>query len=197
KALKEFEGQFIVGEMNRERLVRVMLEKVNGTVQGAVTPFLDGHGLRKGNNRLAFAADGSLWVGQTDHGWLGDRGVQRVSFDNLHPFEVKKMELTKEGFDLTFTKPLSQQEKEAVLAAISLKKYNYHYHAKYGSPQINLSEVPINDLKIHRNRKRLALTLPSIEKGFVYELTLDSLFSKNQTDTMINKIVAYTVKETK
>lgn len=195
RQLKEFNGQFVVGEMNQERLVRIMLEEINGTMQGAVTPFLDNHGLRKGNNRLVFAADGSLWVGQTDHGWLGDRGIQRVSLKGVIPFDIKDMKLKKDGFELSFTKPLARQDKEDLIKAISIRKYNYHYHAKYGSEQINTEEVSIADVKIHRNGKEMSLKLDTVEKGFIYEMNLDSVFSKNRTDTLINKIVAYTVKE--
>lgn len=42
-------------------------------------------------------------------------------------------------------------------------------------------------MDIHRNRKKIALKLDAIEKGFVYEIKLDSVFAKNQTDTLINK----------
>src|SRR5690606_9457241 len=80
-----FSGQFLVGEMNRKRIVRVMLEKVGGQFQGACIPFMDGGDLKLGNNRLAFAPDGSLWVGQIAHGWLGDQGIQRISYTGKPP----------------------------------------------------------------------------------------------------------------
>ena len=196
KLLKDFEGQYIVGEMNQERLVRILLEEVNGVVQGAVTPFIDQHGLRKGNNRLVFAPDGSLWVGQTDHGWLGDRGIQRVNFsDKL--FDVKKMQLTENGFALSFTKTLNIQDQEDLLSALSIKKYNYHYHAKYGSEQINVEKIKVKNMDIQRNKKELVLDLGSVEKGFVYELHIDSVYSKNRVDTLADKTIAYTVKEKK
>jgi glucose/arabinose dehydrogenase len=65
-----FAGQVFVGEMDHPFLLRVLLEDVDGATQGAVLPF-PVRGLRRGNNRLAFAPDGSLWVGQTTHGWVG------------------------------------------------------------------------------------------------------------------------------
>jgi len=39
-----FQDQMFVGEMNKERIVRVMVEKVGGEIQGASIPFLDGQG---------------------------------------------------------------------------------------------------------------------------------------------------------
>jgi len=43
-----FAGQLFIGEMNRERIVRVMLETVDGAFAGACVPFIDGLGLRMG-----------------------------------------------------------------------------------------------------------------------------------------------------
>ena len=54
--------------------MRVALEKVAGQWQGAVFPFRAG--FQSGNNRLAFAPDGSLWVGQTDRGWGATGGKE-------------------------------------------------------------------------------------------------------------------------
>jgi len=196
KQLKPFEGQFIVGEMNQERLVRVMLEDVNGISQGAVTPFIDGKGLRKGNNRLAFAPDGSLWVGQTDHGWLGDRGIQRISFTGKIPFDIQNIHLLKDGFEMYFTQSIDLDEEIDIENAIRVQRYNYHYHQKYGSDQANLKQMPVQDWEISNRGKRLHINLGKIEKDYVYEITLDSIFNKQKTDTLLNKLVVYTVKET-
>src|SRR6476620_4574411 len=99
-----FSGQLFVGEINRDRILRVMLEKVGGEFQGACISFIDGHGLRAGNNRLAFAEDGSLWVGQIGFGgWPGESGMQRIVFTGDAPMDVSMMNLTRKGFDLTFT----------------------------------------------------------------------------------------------
>ena len=37
-----FTGQLLVGEMNRGRIMRIMLEEVGGELQGACVPFIDG-----------------------------------------------------------------------------------------------------------------------------------------------------------
>src|SRR5690606_30637197 len=153
-----FEGQLFIGEMNKERIVRVMLEKVGGELQGASIPFLDGQGLRKGNNRLAFAPDGSLWVGQNDHEWLGDRGIQRIVYTGKKPLDIQTMHLTNDGFDLTFTQPIN---KELALNPdnYQFKHYYYEYHKKYGSPQMDIQEVPVMKIKVSSNRKKVSIVL--------------------------------------
>ncbi|NGF57716.1 hypothetical protein G5B00_14450 [Parapedobacter sp. SGR-10] len=195
--MDHFKGQLIIGEMNTERLVRVMLEEVNGVLQGAVTPFIDGQGLRKGNNRLAIAPDGSLWIGQSDHGWLGDRGIQKITATNKVPFDVKDIKLANDGFELTFTKALSIPTGTDLASLLKVKRYYYHYHAKYGSERVDEQEISIKDLTAGTGNTRLSLHLDEIRKGFVYEIKIDSIFTKNQQDTLANKIVAYTVKEVK
>src|SRR5690606_38872128 len=101
-----FEGQIFIGEMNHERIIRVMLEEVEGVLQGACIPFIDGDGLRKGNHRMAFGPDGALWIGQNAHGWPGDEGIQRIEFTGIIPFEILTMRITETGFRFEFTKSI-------------------------------------------------------------------------------------------
>ena len=63
-------------EKDLKRLLRFIPDKVNGTVQGTLIPFLDGNDLGNGNNRLAFDKDGALWVGKTHLSWGGRRRLK-------------------------------------------------------------------------------------------------------------------------
>lgn len=195
--MDHFLGQFIIGEMNTERLVRVMLEEVDGVIQGATTIFIEGEGLRKGNNRLAIGPDGSLWTGQTDHGWLGDRGIQKITATNRVPFDIKDIKLKKDGFELTFTKPFVVPEGFELADLFKISKYNHHYHAKYGSPRINEADVSIKNMTVAGRNSKLTIETGELEEGFVYEITIDSLYSEGSQDTMTNKIIAYTLKKAK
>ena len=102
-----FAGQMLIGEMNHPRILRVALEEVDGQLQGMAAALLEYHGLHKGDNRVAFAPDGSLWVGQTDHGWAGDKGIQRITWTGKVPLDVKEMHLTKTGCEMT-SSPVSR-----------------------------------------------------------------------------------------
>ena len=85
-----FTGQLLVGEMNQPRIMRVMLEEVGGELQGACVPFLDGEPLTRGSNRLAWAPDGSLYVGSTRHSWTGGEGLQRVTWNGEMPLKCTR-----------------------------------------------------------------------------------------------------------
>nr|WP_121273233.1 PQQ-dependent sugar dehydrogenase [Pedobacter schmidteae] len=186
-----FGGQLLIGEMNQERIVRVMLERVDGELQGACIPFLDGHGLRKGNNRMAFAPDGSLYVGQNSHGWLGDEGIQRVVFTGKMPVDVYTMSLTSNGFDLVFTQPIAAK---AALnpANYKMRHYYYTYHKKYGSDQFGLATDEVKNIKISADGKRISLTIDGLKAGYVYELNLENIKSV-KGEPIDNKLVCYTL----
>src|SRR5687768_16313260 len=148
-----FSGQLLVGEMNRERIVRVMLEEVGGALQGACVPFMDGKGLRMGNNRLAFSPDGSLWVGQTDHGWAGAEGIQRIVFTGAMPMDIQTMSLKADGFDLTFTQPVDE-ETASNPDNYALRHYYYDYYKKDASEpvdtsiQLDLQNISLSGIEI-------------------------------------------------
>src|SRR5919202_603728 len=119
-----FAGQCLVGDQTKATIMRVCLEKVNGRYQGACFPFRSG--FQCGINRLAFGPDGSLYAGQTDRGWgsVGGKtfGLQRLVYTGVVPFEIHAMKLTRDGFDLTFTKPLDKTSAER-LAGYSLQSF--------------------------------------------------------------------------
>jgi len=171
-----FAGQIFVGEMNRERINRVMLEEVAGELQGACIPFLDNLGLRKGNNRLVFAADGSLWTGQTDHGWAGDKGIQRIVFTGTIPMDILNMSLTKEGFDITFTQPVNEATANS-MASYAFKRYYYEYHAEYGSKQFDITPVKVTQVKLSPDHKKVSLALEELKAGYIYQLDLSGITS--------------------
>ena len=194
-----FAGQVFIGEMNRERIVRVMLETVGGALQGACIPFIDGMGLRMGNNRLAFAPDGSLWVGQTDHGWAGDKGIQRIVFTGETPMDIYSMNLTVHGFDLTFTQPVDEQV-AANLDNYAVHHYYYAYYKKEESEdvdtsiQVDVQSIRVTQITISPDRKKVSLTLSDLKPGYIYELKLENMKSA-EGRPLTNKLICYTLNK--
>lgn len=186
-----FAGQMLIGEMNRPRIIRLIFDKVDGQWQGAAVPFLDGKPLRAGNNRMAFAPDGSLWVGQTDHGWAGDKGLQRISWTGEAPFDVRDVKLTRRGFDLTFTRPLDASI-AALPANFPVKRYSYDYHAAYGSKQHDREEAEVISVHLSPDRMRASLGFGDLIAWRVYELHLDALKAEDGTPIR-NPLVCYTL----
>lgn len=187
-----FDGQMFVGEMNVARIMRVMLEEVGGQLQGAVTPFYDRAGLESGDNRLAFGPDGSLWVGQTrrDKAWAGNKGIQHITWKGKVEPDVLKMHLTRDGFELTFTRPIDPATVSA--AGLKLSRYYYEYHQKYGSPQMDKADVAVKSAALSADHRVLKLTLGEVKAGYIYELHLDPLKAEGG-EPVVNTMICYTV----
>lgn len=172
-----FDGQLFVGDQTLASVMRVSLEQVDGVWQGACYPFFSQ--LDCGVNRLAFAPDGSLFVGETDRGWgsVGRRrqGLQRLVYTGRPAFELRELRATPHGFELEFTKPL---DAESALApeAFSLASYTYEYHAAYGAPEADTAELKVESVE-PAGERTLRLAVAPLRPGYVHELHLKGIKS--------------------
>ncbi|GAA4440614.1 hypothetical protein GCM10023091_24500 [Ravibacter arvi] len=193
----QFEGQLLVGEMNHDRIMRVMLEKVDGIFQGACVPFLDGNGLRMGNNRMVFAPDGSLLTGQITHGWAGSKGIQRISAGEKPALDIQNMQVINGGFRLTFTQTLDKKA-ATELSGYHIRHYAYQYQKKPISEPIDQSnQSDIRDVKPARvtlsaDKKSVTVLLPELKKGYVYEFKLENIKSESGTP-LVNRLICYSL----
>lgn len=165
-----FAGQIFVGDQTISAVMRVTLEKIGGVWQGACYPFREG--FKSGVHRLAFAKDGTLWVGGTDRGW-GARGgrrdaLERVLFTGVMPFEMKQLAITPDGFDVTFTKPVDPKSAED-LKSWSATSWTYEYHPAYGSPELESAAQPVTSVKLLAP-DRVHVALDHLKMKFVHEL---------------------------
>jgi glucose/arabinose dehydrogenase len=186
-----FAGQLLVGEMNKPRIVRVMLEEVDGELQGACIPFIDGHPLGRGCNRMAWAPDGSLFIGQTKHTWAGGEGIQQVVWNGKTPFEIQNMELTQHGFKFTFTKPIKRKIAED-RANWPFKRYFFEYREAYGSPRSDEVNIEIRNIVVSQNEKVVEIELAELKPWHIHEVKIENL--KSQTgEELTNNYIAYTL----
>jgi hypothetical protein len=169
-----FAGQCFVGDQSTSVVMRVALEKVNGVFQGACFPFRAG--FQSGVNRLAFAPDGSLFVGETNRGWgsAGGRpyGLQRVTFTGTEPLEIHHVTLTPTGFDLTFTKPV---DPSSAAAAVPVESYTYIYSSAYGCPETDRRAEPVAGNRLSADGRTLSLSMPTLRQGRVYALRPEAI----------------------
>jgi len=167
-AFGPFEGQVFVPELTQSNLLRVMLEKVDGHWQGAVTVFL--RGFQSGNIRADFGPDGALWIGQTSRGW-GARGgkpygLQKVVWDGeTTPFAVRGVRLLEDGFEVEFTRPVARDAFSP--DALHVSSWWYHYHREYGSPKVDEREVPVESAELDETGRVARFRMP-LEKERVY-----------------------------
>jgi hypothetical protein len=148
----------------------VVLDEVDGEYQGAAINFAD-H-LQSGIVRARFAADGSLFLGQTGRGW-GSRGpakygMQRIVWDGeTVPFAIHSIELTEAGFDVRFTTPPAAAAVNP--DSFQIAHWGYLYRPDYGSPKVDRTEVAVAAAELDADGVTVHLRLP-LQTERVYEL---------------------------
>ncbi len=169
-----FQNQLFVGDQTWSTVMRVCLEQVNGTYQGACLPFREG--LASGSLSLEQTPDGSLFVGGSDRGW-GARGgkpfaLQRLIWTGKTPFEIHEIHSRPDGFELTFTEPVDPASVST--AAVTAENYTYLYRADYGSPEVDKGKPAIHGVKLSEDGRTLRLSMDLVE-GHIHELKFPGL----------------------
>jgi hypothetical protein len=188
-----FAGQMLVPDESGQRILRVMLEKIGGEYQGACTFLIQDHGLRAGNNRVAFSPDGTaLYVGQTMRGWGGPvEGLQRIISTGKPVFEVKEIHLQPDGFELTFTEP-AERTLASEAARYRVQHYYYPYSQQYGASQTDITAVEARQVALSDDGRTVRVTLGDLKPGRIYQLDLVGLISAGGR-TLAHPTVCYTL----
>lgn len=191
-----FAGQLLVPDNNGMRISRVMLEKVNGKFQGAVTHFIDEHGLRSGNHRLRFSPDGKqLYVGQTVRGWgVPAEGIQRITALGGVPEDIEIMKITKTGFVVNFTKEIPDELADG--KAWKFSSFTLQPRWLYGGEPEDQRGHGIQELK-KTGPKTIEVRLEDFSAGRIYRLDLENVKyagGKKRTELQ-NKLFFYTANE--
>lgn len=189
-----FAGQLFVGDQGQSKIMRVYLEKINGEFQGAAWDFRAG--FQSGVMRMAFAGDGSMFVGETNRGWgsAGDanQGLQRLIWNGKLPFEMLAVRAMPDGFEVEFTMPVDRKSAED-LASISLSSFIYKHHPVYGSPPVNREDLKIKGVKLSEDGKKLRIVTDGLRKYYVHELTLGGIRATTGSWSLVHPTVYYTL----
>ena len=191
-AFGPFANQLFVSDQGQSKIMRVSLEKVEGEYQGAVFPFREGYS--SGLLRLNFDKDGTLWAGQTARGWAATGGklfaLESLKWTGKVPFEMHTVRATKEGFDVTFTKPVNPVSVKP--SAFTLQNFTYIYHHNYGSPVIDLEDNKVTSAKLLPDGKTVRLTIDGYRPGYIYEIKLSGPRATDGTN-LLHDFAYYTL----
>ena len=191
-----YAGQLFVAEWTYPRIQRVDLEVIGGEYQGATFPFVYENGLRMANNRMAFSIDGkSLYIAQTSRIWGSIEGLQRITWTGRVPMDILSMKLTKNGFDLTFTKPVDPKTASSP-AAYSMTHYYYLYHSTYGSPKTDETAVKVERVELSPDGLQARLTLADLIPERVYDLRPSGIRASDG-EPLATTMAAYTLNRLK
>jgi cytochrome c551/c552 len=189
-----FGGQVLVGDQGMSLISRVFLEKVNGEYQGAA--FLFRTGFQSGVLRMAWAKDGSLFVGETNRGWgsAGDanQGLQRLVWNNQVPFEMRAVRAMPDGFEIEFTKPVDKKSAEDV-ASYSVSSFIYKYFPVYGSPPVNTAENTIKGVKVSEDGMKARIVVDNLRPYYIHNITLNGVRERDKSHSLVHPTAYYTL----
>ena len=176
-----FKGHLIGCEYDTHRLVRMSLQRIGESYQGAVYPLTDAKGAESllGPICCAVSPGGNIYVGEMkDSGWGGgnNRGtIVRLEpkLENL-PAGIAELTATKNGFRIQFTKAVNRD--------LASDKSNYQVSSftrvstpAYGGDDKDRRTEQVESLSVAADGMSVELTFGERREGFVYEFHLNSL----------------------
>lgn len=189
-----FEGQLLVGDQGQSKIMRIDLEKVKGRYQGAAFDFRSG--FKSGVLRMAWANDGSLFVGETNRGWgsAGDagEGLQRLVWNNQVPFEMKTVRAAPDGFKITFTNPVDQKSAED-LSSYAVSSYIYKYNPVYGSPPVDPGQAEVKGVKVSEDGMEVRILVDNMRENYIHHIELDGIRSADENLPLLHSSAYYTL----
>lgn len=190
-----FENQMFLGDYTQSILMRATTEQVNGVWQGACYPFREG--LSTGILNVEFTPEGRLLCGGTNRGWpvrgIKPFALERLDWSGKMPFEINRITIEPDGFNVTFTKPV-EAERGGAPDSYAISAFTHPYHAGYGGPEIEQHRPKVASVAPTEDGLSVRITLDELRPGFVYELDLVRLRSR-ENDELLHRNAFYTVNE--
>lgn len=192
-----FDGQLFLADYSLSIIVRATTEQVNGVWQGACYPFREG--LATGLMNVEFTPQGQLIAGgfTTSRQWpvrgTSPFALQRLDWSGVTPFEVKEIGITKDGFLVTFTKPV-----DVAIAAkpesYAVTTYTHIYHAAYGSPEVDQTTPRVLSATPSADGLVVGLRLDQLVEDHIHDFDFGRIASR-EGEPILHRKAYYTVNE--
>ena len=192
-----FDGQLFLADYSLSLIVRATTEQVNGVWQGACYPFREG--LATGLMNVEFSPQGQLIAGgfTTSRQWpvrgTEPFALQRLDWSGVTPFEVKEISIRKDGFLVTFTKPV-----DSAIAAkpenYAVTTYTHIYHAAYGSPEVDQTTPRVLASAPSADGLSVRLRLDQLVEDHIHDFDFGRIVSR-EGEPILHRKAYYTVNE--
>ena len=190
-----FEDQMFLGDFTLSLIMRATTEQVNGVWQGACYPFREG--LSTGILNVQFTPAGNLLCGGTNRGWpvrgLEPFALERLDWTGEMPFEIERITITPDGFDVAFTKPV-EESTGADPSSYRLGTFTHVYHSGYGGPEVDRTTPEVLSVRLSGGGLKANLVLNTLMLGHVHEFDLGALRSR-EGEELLHRHAYYTVNE--
>lgn len=177
-----FEGHLIGCEFNGLSLIRMSVEMVDGTMQGAAYPFSrppeENETTFEGPVACAVAPDGDLFIGSIhDSGWGGGQNtgsIVRLSPNGAWPLGIATVSAISKGLLLEFTGKIDRQAASQT-ANYVLRSYRRESTPAYGGNDQDEREEQIIQAHVLPGESRIELELGQLRSDSVYELRIGNI----------------------
>jgi hypothetical protein len=192
-----FENQLFLGDYSLSLIVRATTEQINGVWQGACYPFREG--LATGIMNVEFSPQGQLFAGgfTTSRQWpvrgTEPFAIQRIDWNGVVPFEIKEINIKKDGFLITFTQPIDR-EVAAKNETYNITTYTHVYHAGYGSPEVDQTTARVIRAVPSADGLSVRVQLEKIIEDHIHDFDLGVLTSL-AGQPLLHRKAYYTVNE--
>jgi hypothetical protein len=177
------EGHLVGCEYDTRRLIRMTLQRVGDTFQGAAYPLSipprePRHGFL-GPLVCAVSPHGELYVGSIrDSGWgaganVGEIVRVQVQPDKL-PCGIAEVRAIHDGFSIDFFGPIDRALAGRT-EGYTIQSYRREPTPAYGGPDRDRRTEKVTGVSVSSDARRVVLKLAEMRTGFVYELRLKNL----------------------
>jgi hypothetical protein len=192
-----FENQLFLGDYTLSIILRSSMELINGVWQGACYPFREG--LASGTMNVEFSPKGQLVAsGFTTSTQWPVRGaapfaLQRIDWNGVTPFEAKEINIKKDGFLITFTKPIDVKI-AANPDSYNITTYTYAYQSGYGGPEVDQAKARVTAAVPAADGMSVRIKLEKVTEDQIHDFDLSKILSQEGKPLLHNKAY-YTVNE--
>ncbi len=194
-----FAGQMWIADVTYGGIQRAFLEKVEGEYQGAY--FRMTQGLESGITHMLLEDDGSIIVGGLGAGgnWGQEGklmfGLQKLVPNGTETFDIQKMELAEGGFDLTYTKPLSDATLADLADKYRVRQWGYSPTSAYGGPKIGEESLTVTDASVSSDRKTVSLKIDGLKPNRVVYVRSPRPFEAEGGERLLSTEAWYTLNK--
>jgi mono/diheme cytochrome c family protein len=177
------EGHLIGCEYDTRRLIRMTLQRVGDSFQGAAYPLSippsDPERGFLGPLVAAVSPSAKLYIGSIrDSGWGAGANVGEIVRVHLQPDKlpcgIAEVRATREGFSLEFFRPIDRALARRI-ENYSIQSYRREATPAYGGADRDRRTEKVIAADVSTDARRVTLKLAALRPGFVYELRLKNL----------------------
>ncbi|MDH6181993.1 putative cell wall-binding protein [Microbacteriaceae bacterium SG_E_30_P1] len=194
-----FAGQLLVGDVTYGGLQRVSMQEVDGVKQGVV--FRHTQGLESGINRTILGPDGDIYFGGLGAGgnWGQSNklryGLQKLSLNGEDNFDMHNVTLTETGFEIEYTKPISEETLATIENAYSISQWRYAPTNSYGGPKLNQEQLNASNVAVSEDGMTVTFDVDGLLENRVVHVQSARPFSASDGEALWSTEAWYTINE--